>query len=298
MATVNQLLTKAAGEIGYSRWSDPKPGTKYGRWYESVIDKCSTNYDFGASGVPYCAMFVAWVLAQVGATCVGMPIAYCPSGVASAKSKGKLRVASSAKPGDVVYFDWGGDGVSDHVGFVEKNTGGYLQCIEGNTTLNGKSGGVARRTRAYSTVVGVVTPDYDGTVTNATPTATVTQQAAAAVSGNRLSIDGLWGCNTTRALQKALGTTQDGIVSDQYSAYKAKNPGLMSASWEWHSKTGAGSDVIRALQRKVGANVDGCAGDETFTKLQGYLGTEQDGYISRPSVCVKALQRKLSSGKF
>lgn len=298
MATANQLLTKAAGEIGYSRWDDPETGTKYGRWYESVIDKCSTNYDFGATGVPYCAMFASWCLAMVGASCIGFAIAYCPSGVASARSKGALRAASTAKPGDIAYFDWESDGISDHVGIVELNKGSYLQTIEGNTTLNGRSGCVARRTRALSTIIGVVTPDFDGTESSPTPTQQVTQQAAAAVSASKLAIDGLWGCNTTRALQKALGTTQDGIVSDQSASYKAQNPGLMSSSWEWKQKAGEGSEAIRALQTKVGAKVDGIAGPETFRKLQAYLGTTQDGKISCPSQCVKASQTKLNSGSF
>lgn len=33
MATANDVLRIAAGELGYSRWTDPQPGTKYGRWY-------------------------------------------------------------------------------------------------------------------------------------------------------------------------------------------------------------------------------------------------------------------------
>ena len=33
MATASEVLRIAAGEIGYSRWTDPQPGTKYGRWY-------------------------------------------------------------------------------------------------------------------------------------------------------------------------------------------------------------------------------------------------------------------------
>lgn len=293
MATVNQLLAKAAGELGYSRWNDPESGTKYGRWYEAVIDKRSDNYNFGSNGVPYCAMFVSWCLTQVGASCTGFATAYCPSGVAAARGKGKLRSASTAKPGDVVYFDWEGDGISDHVGFVERNNGTYLQTIEGNTN----NGAVARRTRAYSTVIGVVTPDYDGVVSKPTPAPQVTQQAVAAAKPSLLSIDGLWGSDTTRALQKALGTYVDGIVSDQDARYRSKNPGL-TVGWEWHTNAKQGSNMIRAMQKKIGANSDGIAGNETFRKLQKYLGTYQDGRIDKPSNCVIALQKRLNTGRF
>ena len=61
MATASEVLRIAAGEIGYSRWTDPQPGTKYGRWYAQ-----SHGSYYGASGVPFCAMFVSWVMSRAG----------------------------------------------------------------------------------------------------------------------------------------------------------------------------------------------------------------------------------------
>ena len=278
------VLAVARAELGYSRWSDPEPGTKYGRWYESTIDRCATNYDFGGSGVPYCAMFATWTLAKAGAKCAGLPGAYCPSALAAGKAAGRAVRTSDARPGDVVYFDWEGDGVSDHVGIVESNSGSYLQTIEGNTN----NGQVARRTRPYGSVCGVIRPDYDGS-----PASGGTGGEAAACA-----VDGFWGTATTRCVQAALGTAQDGTVSDQYAAYKSSNPGLMAASWEWHAKTSLGSDMVRALQRKVGATVDGIAGPNTIKSLQAHLGTPQDGTVSSPSTAVKELQRRLDDGTF
>lgn len=279
------VLSIARKELGYSRWDDPQPGTKYGRWYESTIDRCETNYDFGGSGVPFCAMFVSWVFDQAGASGAGIPGAYCPSMLAVGNSLGKSVPARSAIAGDVVYFDWKGDGTSDHVGFVEINNGSYLQCIEGNTN----NGQVARRTRAYSTVCGVIRPDYQGTASDSTESPPNSDQVA---------VDGFWGKSTSKKLQSVLGTKQDGIVPDQYEGHKASNPGLMAASWEWRAKTTLGSDMVRALQRKIGATVDGVAGPKTFRAMQAYLGTPQDGCISNPSTCVKALQRRLNAGTF
>lgn len=127
---------------------------------------------------------------------------------------------------------------------------------------------------------------------------TTTTPAASSSTSGKLDVDGYWGKLTTTALQKALGTPADGIVSDQHVAYKAKNPGLESSSWEWRSNPTEGSLMVRALQRKVGAGVDGIAGDETFSKLQSCLGTPVDGCISSASVCVKELQRRLNAGSF
>ena len=36
-------------------------------------------------------------------------------------------------PGDIIFFDWEGDGVANHVGIVEKVDGDFIYTIEGNT---------------------------------------------------------------------------------------------------------------------------------------------------------------------
>jgi len=53
--TAQNVLTWAAGEIGYTRWDDPEKGSKYGRWYAK---KHGAYY--GTSGVPFCAMGASW----------------------------------------------------------------------------------------------------------------------------------------------------------------------------------------------------------------------------------------------
>ena len=111
---------------------------------------------------------------------------------------------------------------------------------------------------------------------------------------NKIDEDGLWGTNTTKKAQKVFNTTVDGIVSNQYLAYKSKNPGIV-ASFEWESKPGSnGSELIKAIQKKVGASQDGYIGPTTIKKMQKYFGTFQDGYVSNPSVVVKAFQSWLN----
>lgn len=115
------------------------------------------------------------------------------------------------------------------------------------------------------------------------------------VSGG-LDIDGVWGTATTSAVQNALGTPVDGIVSGQASSLDACNRGgLTSASWKHGS---GGSLMVRALQEKVGATVDGYFGRDTCRTLQRYLGTYQDGYVDNPSNMVKELQRRINDGTF
>ena len=90
---------------------------------------------------------------------------------------------------------------------------------------------------------------------------------------------------TTKELQKALGTPVDGVISGQYT--NTVTQAIPSASFG----NRIGSLVIKELQKLVGAKADGYIGKDTVKKLQSYLGTYQDGIISKPSNMVKELQR-------
>ena len=61
------------------------------------------------------------------------------------------------KPGDIIFFDWDGDGLGNHVGIVESSDDTYVYTIEGN------SGDRCRR-RTYfissSMIMGYGIPDY------------------------------------------------------------------------------------------------------------------------------------------
>ena len=112
-----------------------------------------------------------------------------------------------------------------------------------------------------------------------------------------LTVDGLWGSATTRALQKALGTYADGIVDGQYAGNR---PHLKACTigWCWDVDYGTGSPMVEALQRKIGCEADGVMGEQSVKALQRYLGTYEDGNLDYPSNCVKELQRRLSAGMF
>lgn len=297
MATANDVLNVARGEIGYSRWNDPEQGTKYGRYFRDVL-KWGSYY--GENGVPYCGMFVSWVFAKAGATAPGLPGAYTPSMLSAGKKAGKAVATKDAKPGDLVYFDWGGDGVTDHVGIVEANNGSYLTTIEGNTSDSNYSNGgaVLRRTRSYSSVSGVIRPDYDTSATPPTTTkpSTPSTSTPSTSTGTTIAVDGQWGNATTRKLQQVLGTPVDGYIDGQSKTdfNKCNKGGLLTSTFRFGT---GGSPCIRALQKKVGTKADGYIGPDTIKALQRYLGTGVDGLVDRISPMVKALQKKLNTGK-
>lgn len=108
-----------------------------------------------------------------------------------------------------------------------------------------------------------------------------------------LTVDGKWGKDVTRALQRSLKTPVDGIISGQ--PRNSVSQSLYSGTVSFGN---GGSPMIKALQRKVGAGVDGKLGPDTVRKLQAYLGTPQDSVLSRPSMVIKELQRRLNAGTF
>lgn len=112
-------------------------------------------------------------------------------------------------------------------------------------------------------------------------------------SGN-ISVDGLWGVDTTKKAQKVFGTTVDGKVSNQLSAYKASNPGLLSESWEWQSKKSGNSPLVKAIQKWCGATQDGLIGPDTIKKMQKKLRCGADGKFDKPSPAIKAFQKWLN----
>ena len=88
-----------------------------------------------SSRVEWCACFVSWCADQCGYIESGvMPKhSYCPTGVEWFRSRGQWQDRNSIPaPGSIIYFDWGGDGVADHVGIVEFCDGSTVYTIEGN----------------------------------------------------------------------------------------------------------------------------------------------------------------------
>lgn len=280
MSKRTELLAIAADDLGYCRFDDPKHGTKYGRWY---AQKMGNSY-FGTNGVPFCAMAVSYWLAKAGVTCAGFPSAYVPDIVTAAKKKGKVRSnKKSAKPGDVITFDWDG-GLADHVGLVEKVYDTYVQCIEANTTgADGRSGSVARRTRDWSKVECVIIPNY--------PTTTEVWQ---------IEEDGIWGEDTTALAQEV----EDIIASGKVYNQPTSNKGCFAEGQCWcfvfkKSPKAGGSLLIKRIQNDCGTpwkDCDGYFGPNT-TKAFIKKWVDNPNYFKKlllPSIAVKNYQKYLN----
>lgn len=156
MATGRTPLSVAVMQIGVKENPPDSNKVKYNTWYYGK--------KVSGSGYPWCAVFVAWCYDQAGdKTIDSVPNrAYCPSYEKWARSRGLWR--TSPKPGYLVLYDWGGDGVSDHIGIVEKVIDSkHIQAVEGNTAVGNDSNGgeVMRRKRETKYVRGYI--DTHGT---------------------------------------------------------------------------------------------------------------------------------------
>ena len=113
-AIVEVALTQIGNQGGQPYWS----------WY---------GFD---SRVEWCACFVSWCADQCGYIESGLvpKFAGCVDGANWFKSNGKWQNRTyEPKAGDIIFFDWEGDGTTDHVGIVEKCENGTVYTVEGNS---------------------------------------------------------------------------------------------------------------------------------------------------------------------
>lgn len=84
---------------------------------------------------PWCHATISAAAAVAGCLDIIPNTAYCPTGVNYFKARGQWHHRSAAytiQVGDIIYYDWDGDGLSDHVGCVIAVNGQVLTVREGN----------------------------------------------------------------------------------------------------------------------------------------------------------------------
>ena len=119
-------------------------------------------------------------------------------------------------------------------------------------------------------------------------------------SNGDLAVDGKAGNKTVKRWQEVMGCEVcDGIISNQFAAYKSILRGIMNNAIEYKKNPRPHySPFIKAVQKRIGATPDGWIGPEFVRKLQQYMGTGVDGELWNPSDCFKAVQRRLNDGWF
>lgn len=152
MTQKDKILAIAAKEVGYKQ--NANGSNKFGLWY-------------GMDKVAWCAIFLSWCAAQAGIMADVIPrFSYVPNGVDFFKKQGRFKAAKgyTPKPGDIVFYDFNGNGTADHVGIVISYANGKVNAIEGNTSAASQTNGgaVERKQRsAVSGVLGYGLPKYE-----------------------------------------------------------------------------------------------------------------------------------------
>ena len=152
MILAEKIIETALAEIGVKESPANSNRQKYGK-------------EYGVNGTAWCCQFVWWVFKHAGAAALfygGKKTAYCPTLMQYYKDKGQI-VKKDFKPGDIIFFDFNGNGQPDHVGIVERVVGNSVYTIEGNTAVgNDTNGGqVMRRTRSGKAILCAARPKYD-----------------------------------------------------------------------------------------------------------------------------------------
>lgn len=134
-------------------------GTKESPMGSNNVKYNTSYYGRAVSGsaYPWCCAFIWWIFKEAGMSSLfygGQKTAYCPTAVNWFKNKGQW-VTKDYRAGDIVFFDYNGDGLADHVGIVESvESSNRLITIEGNY-----SDSVQRVSRS-SQIMGAGRPDY------------------------------------------------------------------------------------------------------------------------------------------
>lgn len=113
----SKLVNIALSQVGN------QGGTPYWSWY---------GYK---ERVEWCACFVSWCAYQSGDLNITIPkFSAVKDGIKYYQNKGLWGDKNYIpKTGDLIFFDWQQDGISDHVGVVEKVENNIIYTIEGNS---------------------------------------------------------------------------------------------------------------------------------------------------------------------
>ncbi|GHM98969.1 endolysin [Cytophagales bacterium WSM2-2] len=301
------IIDKAASQNGMKENPANSNKTIYGQWY-------------GLDGVAWCAIFVSWVYDQAGHPLgkIDSPKGYhyCPSAYNFWKAHNML--TSSPQPGDIVLFDWDGDGSSDHTGIFLQwiDQGKTFKSWEGNTAIGNESDGgqVMLRQRNASVVKAFVNPgifndkidDHPSEYKNGDNGAEVARIQKMLYDLNyEVVVDGKFGSGTEKAVknfQQTKGITTTGIVDRitegalEAEINKPKSTDAKTTTGSFLTKGDTGAAVL-ALQKALNRNgakpaltEDGVYGGDTVVAVKAFQkkeGLQVDG-VAGPAT-LKAL---------
>ncbi len=188
MPNALDVLNVARTQIGFHEGASNE--NPYGIWY-------------GIPNAPYCAMGVSWCFAQVGlshliAAQTPKGFSFNPAALHWFQMQGMVVNKFAGQPGDLVFYDWNGDGVADHVELLEAASSGGITTIGFNTGSpnDPTKEGCWRVHRNYLFIIAIVRPKYPILV-KPTKSVSTTKKATASVGAVGAVVAGATGINHT-----------------------------------------------------------------------------------------------------
>ncbi len=226
----SKVVKIALGEVGVKESPKNSNKQKYGK-------------EYGVNGTAWCCQFVWWCFKHANASSLfygGKKTAYCPTLMEYYKKQDRF-VTGNYRAGDIIFFDFNGNGSADHVGIVERVEKSKVHTIEGNTGVgNDANGGqVMRRTRTASVILGAGRPNFQKEEKTVTVTIKLLSKGD---SGEQVK--------TAQRLLNALG----------FSCGKSGVDGDFGGDTE---------GAVMSFQKANGLETDGIVGKNTWTKLLG-----------------------------
>lgn len=257
---VDKVIALARSEVGYKPYKGKC--TKYADdlnktdTYNGLKDNPETGW-----GADWCDIFVDWLFITSFGVDTGQKMLYQPKkgcGAGCGYSAGYFRRnnAWSDNPQRGAQIFLGEEGDEEHTGIVIDYDSTYVYTVEGNT--GGGNGSVNAKSyrRNANFIAGYGIPNW---------------KLVEPLEDKTLVVDGDFGYESTKALQRWQGTIEDGEIYGQVPELKKYYPALTSCTFE-----GSGSKCIKALQRYLNGKgyileEDGIIGKNTITALQKYL---------------------------
>lgn len=281
MATALDVLNVARTQIGFHEGANNE--NPYGDWY-------------GVPNAPYCAMGLSWCFAQVGlsnliAAQTPKGFSYNPTALHWFQMQGLVVNKMSMTTGDLVFYDWNGDGVADHVELCEAASPGGFTTIAFNTgnPNDPTQEGCWRVHRNWLFVIAVVRPKYPKPI-QPTQQVSNSKKATAAVAATGTAVTGgLYATHTgTTATtiskpitvfvappfpssQKsfAIGQTNDAVMTIQKALVKK---GLLNSKYATGTMNSQTETALTIFDKKAGIIVKaGTVPQIVYDNLKGSL---------------------------
>lgn len=219
----NKIVSVATAEVGYAGTSTY---SKYGEWF---------GYQGG-----WCTTFVLWCYNQtdcsLGTSLYGNAIpsgGNCNSMISWYESKGRYHKRGDGytpKAGDLVFFDWSGNGSSQHVGIVDYISGSTVYTVEGNCSGQVKAREyTASGSKPYnniSAIMGYASPEFsrvsDGSSNKTTVKKTTAQKTTSEKSETKKQITTATKKTTVTTTEKTTEIIKAEKLSLAYESYELK----------------------------------------------------------------------------